>query len=1164
MNRRRRSSLRRNQPGFMLIALLALLAMGGLYFLISNLTPEAIEARRQAKTEAALSQARDAVMGYVLTYRDRQPGRMYGYLPMPDLGKSRATTTDPNCQDAGGRILEGCEAYSASGITDLLVDKIKPTIIGRLPWRTLGIEPLRDGHGECLWLIVSSPHLAENASDPDTPAMNWDTLGQLDIVVANGTDTLSSTLDNTIARAHERPIAIIYAPGPPLPGQDRTRSADDYVDECGGNYVAKNYLDPWTPTPTSGVVTNYLEGNNNANDTKESAERLASPKQMLVSGKVSKLGSNYLPSGCAGGNCELVANDVGLPITGDTLFSAIRKNKTFRNEITSMLNAMGACLEPTVAFTPVAINGTADANRGKVPDAAKCSTVEQNAPGYFDHYRDQVFAAVVPDINTCKTAFSTLGNCFDVTIQGQGAPQKKKCHAVLILGGQRGPGQIRVSDPDRKTPGNYLEGDNLTSFTLGNSVFKGAEKFAAVSSALPAHTDVVRCIPEAGYSATNPTGDSFLGVQNAALTPYGGQLTGFDAATGTLTLGREFASGLPTGVQMDAYGCAWQPDTHAFSGGLRSYFKFRINDSLNPLATTPLDGFTFAIVDGDYNGINACGAARQHLGYSGNNLDTPYIKPPKIGIEIDLRRNFPTLGYIPVTGFNPSGANTLTNGRSDPSYTGGHVGIVYWGGTTAIATTIAPASCTAPRVLIGGICYLPAEEDDNVHGYPASASGCRPDPANPTAPAAPTPSSGVYKLDPNLSSVPTNQDFHVRVEITRSSSTPITVPSLPAARIATTGNIDLALPGAIIDGVTLVNGDRLLVRAQTVAKDNGVYVWSGANARPVRATDFSSAKALAGAIVTVAEGTQNGFTTWRQTAIDPVPDSNDQFWAELRIRVASQSNLDLNLPGPTIDNVSLIAGDRVLIRAQTTTTENGVYVWSGAATPLVRASDADTLTKRSGMTVQINEGTDARTWWRSDGTIWSRQSVRVATQNNIDLNNPGSAIDGCTAMVVGDRVLVRAQTDSTRNGIYLWQGVSSPMTRATDADAAHELAATLTQVMEGTDADRAFRQTTFGATETIDAQPVLWSALDPLAAPQFVVEAWILPDSMTDAPRIAAMKNTSRPIRTQDSSFTPHLRDAPAIYRPFRRARLGFTIGQSASRNDQTVAVNNLFTTWLE
>ncbi len=1143
MGRPRRSPLprRAGERGFILIALMALLAMGGLYFLVSNLTPEAIEARRQAKTEAALVEARDALIGYALQYRDREPSRMYGYLPNPDLGTKR------NHNDPCGN-LEGCQANTPDDIT--MIGGIWPTLIGRLPWRTLGIAPLRDGHGECLWLIVSALHLAKNASNDSAAPMNWDTLGQLEILVANGTETLQST----IASKHDRPIAIIYAPGPILPDQDRKPSADDSVDECGGNYIAKNYLDPWTSTTISGL-TNYLEGSNNANDTKTSAERLASAKQMLASGKISKSDDNRYSGGC-GSNCVVVANDIGLPITSNTLFSLIRKNKTFREEIRSMLDSMGNCLlePPSVNFSPSPMTGT-DSKHGKVPNTAGCTNYP-GPSGYFLNYQEQVLAAVVPVISDC---ISDNTKCLDVTIQDteKNSITHKKCHGVLIFGGQRAPGQSRVDDTERKLPNNYLEGDNLASFTTPGTVFRGAKELLVVSGAFPAHQDVIRCLPDAGYSATNPGGDPFLSVQNTALTPYGGQLTGYNATTGTLSLGLEYTTvSFPAAVQTDLYGCTWQPDTHAFSGGLRSYFKFRINDS--GVTTTPLDGFTFAAVDGDYNGINACGAARQHLGYSGNNLDTPTIKPPKIGIEVDLRRNFSGAG------FNPSGSNTLTNGRSDPSYTGGHVGIVYWGGESAIATTIAAGSCAAPRFLSGGTCYLPAEEDDNVHGYPTTVSGCRPPPPNPVAPATPTLSSGVYKLDPNLSSVPTNQDFHVRVEITRSATTPGSAPTLPTVRIATTGNIDLAQPGATIDGVTLANGDRILVRAQTLASENGVYVWNGANTQPARAVDFDSAKELAGAIVIVAEGSQNGGSTWRQSAINPTPGSGDQYWADLRVRVASQSNLVLANPVTAIDNATLASGDRVLVKAQTTSSENGVYVWNGATTLLTRATDADTAAKRTGMIVQVTEGTDTRAWWQFDGTNWSRQSVRVATQTNIDLSTPGNTIDGCAVMAVGDRVLVRVQTDPSKNGIYLWQGATSPMTRASDADAANELAGAITQVIEGTDVDRAFRQTTFGATETVDAQSVQWSALDPTAAPQFVVEAWILPDSVTNANQIAAMKDTSRPMHTLDSSFTPHLHDAPTIYQPFRRARIGFTVGQSTSRNDQTVAINNLFTTWLE
>jgi hypothetical protein len=330
-----------------------------------------------------------------------------------------------------------------------------------------------------------------------------------------------------------------------------------------------------------------------------------------------------------------------------------------------------------------------------------------------------------------------------------------------------------------------------------------------------------------------------------------------------------------------------------------------------------------------------------------------------------------------------------------------------------------------------------------------------------------------------------------------------------------------------------------------------------------RTSDFDSAPELAGALVTVAEGTANAATTWRQASINPIPDSGDQYWADLHVRVATQSNLNISLPGASIDTITLAAGDRILVKAQTTASENGIYRFNTATSALTRSIDADTQTRRTGMVVNVNQGTDAHTWLRSDGTNWSRPQVRVATQSNINLNSPGTIIDGCPA-VAGDRVLVRAQTDATQNGVYVWNGAGTDMARATDADQSSELATALYQVTEGSDIARAFQQTALGASDTLETKSVRWVPLETRAAEQFVVQAWILPDSITDANRIAAMKETGRAMSTLDSSFTPHLKDSPTIYHPFRTARLGFTVGQSTLRNDQTVLITNQSTTWLQ
>ncbi|WP_256222646.1 phage tail protein [Pseudomonas sp. Pf153] len=82
-----------------------------------------------------------------------------------------------------------------------------------------------------------------------------------------------------------------------------------------------------------------------------------------------------------------------------------------------------------------------------------------------------------------------------------------------------------------------------------------------------------------------------------------------------------------------------------------------------------------------------------------------------------------------------------------------------------------------------------------------------------------------------------------------------------SVRVATT--INVVLSGAqMIDGVAAVAGDRVLVKAQTLAKDNGLYVV--ANGTWVRAKDADvSAEVTSGLIVSVEEGTTLANTVWQ-------------------------------------------------------------------------------------------------------------------------------------------------------------------------------------------------------------------------------------------------------------------------------------------------------------
>lgn len=1057
---------RSRQRGAALMVFSIIFVLAALAYLLSSLGPELGEARRERQTHDALAQARDALIGYALKYRedqmaDGQPDRVYGYLPLPDLGTSR--NNNASCAN------EGCAAANFGG------NGLNTTVIGRLPWRTLGLEPLRDGNAECLWYIVSGSHQNQQRVTP----MNWDVLGHLDVVVANGGAALAAALTS----AHERPVAVIFSPGPPLPGQDRSLSATDSVTNCGGNYEAKNYFDPVNAAAMDGV-TNYLGGANSASSVTDSD---TSRKPLALQGKVFALGGNFLPNACEG-NCSLLANDAGLALTGDQLFGAIRKHANFRTDINSLMDRITDCLRDSgVAGGYGKIGG--------LDDGTLCYGSQVVPRGYFQHYREMTF---------------TAGG----TMQVNGT---SNCAGALLFANQRGPGQLRITGTDKNNPANFLEGINHSSFVTPGTAFSGHEILERISPIQSISQDIVRCIPST---------PSFVTTQSAvAGVP---QMASYTPGSRTITLGHGVETALASSLSNYLYGCAWRPETHAMGGGLRSYFTFRINDELGP-ATWPTLGFTFAIVDGDNNGTTACGAAGQHLGYSGNNTESPFIAPPKIAFEVDPRREgalFPSSGTLPSK-------SHLTNGRNDPptdsaNYRGGHVALVYWGGETPIgAPAIDP--CDPPAYLSGGVCTLPQEEDDNVHGQAAPArSGFPAPPPNPAAPiprlnVPPDSPAGVYKLDPNTASVPTNDPpFHVRVELTRMPATY----NLPRVRVATTEEINLSTPGTIdaygnhlfqVDGVYLFADDRVLVKDQSDLKLNGIYAWKGADKPMERAEDAKSVEALAGLIVEVMQGKTQARQLWRQQTVQPA------------------------VCAKPIECTS--------------------FVWQPVNVSGLPGNQA-------GRVVYVQKGSQANGWFRSNGAAWQPVSADLSAQEAINLSSAPPTIDGI-APTAGSRILVRHQSNAAENGVYIWGGPGADIRTGWDGnfDSATKLAGAVVQVLSGSDAGRAFRQTAMPYGGTIGTDAVRWEAID--ASPRYKLEAWILRDSPSYTQLIAAMQNTTRPmsfltaIMSPPPNFPPQLRDTPVIPYPFRNVRLGFTIGQRTSINDQTVTIGNYFTTWL-
>jgi hypothetical protein len=92
-----------------------------------------------------------------------------------------------------------------------------------------------------------------------------------------------------------------------------------------------------------------------------------------------------------------------------------------------------------------------------------------------------------------------------------------------------------------------------------------------------------------------------------------------------------------------------------------------------------------------------------------------------------------------------------------------------------------------------------------------------------------------------------------------------------AVRVAAPINISLASPGATIDGVTLVVGDRILLANQTLPAQNGIYIFNGASSALTRSTDADeSVEVHEGLSVVSVEGTVNAQKQWVLTTQDPI------------------------------------------------------------------------------------------------------------------------------------------------------------------------------------------------------------------------------------------------------------------------------------------------------
>lgn len=98
-------------------------------------------------------------------------------------------------------------------------------------------------------------------------------------------------------------------------------------------------------------------------------------------------------------------------------------------------------------------------------------------------------------------------------------------------------------------------------------------------------------------------------------------------------------------------------------------------------------------------------------------------------------------------------------------------------------------------------------------------------------------------------------------------------------RVVAQGNVNLASPGAAIDGVSMVADNRFLAPLQNSGTENGIYVWKGASTPALRASDADSAGEIVdGSMVAVAEGSREGYQYIQTVGSTGVPGTWTQNW----------------------------------------------------------------------------------------------------------------------------------------------------------------------------------------------------------------------------------------------------------------------------------------------
>lgn len=833
---RRRPLAANRARGAALIILMALLAMGVLYFVTLQLEAVSVYQKEalQGGGRDSLVQAREALLGHAATYRDdpAHTTEVFGYLPCPDTNGDGES--DPPCGAAG----------EAS--------------VGLFPFKTLGLPNLRDSAGGCLWYAVAGSF--KNLPKATATVMNWDTQGQFRVRDAGG-NTLIAPDD-----AEGGAAAVVFAAGPPVAGQSRSDFAAEpcrtdpsllsaYLD---GAYTLATFATNATIALTQGPVT---DGNGNVTNN----DRLAwiTPKEIFD--RVAKRQDFNNPlAATPPGQINKLADEIKAVLEKkiqDDLVAGTTSNSQPAN---------------AASFTQYAGKQV-----GSLP--ATMTLNDGNYTNYYDNWSEGYRQAICSPLGTpCLSLAGT------------------DCRGALMFSGRGNGGRPRTNAEHAFSTANldaYFETgsgreilNSVASTFTGNVTYTETSPACAQPAACTEAEKAVRRALDVGTCLFPGEFKSF--AQDIAAFAAGATFSGtpsvsVDSAAKTVTLGN--IGGGPSS------GCVWHATPLALANSLRLYFRLQFTTKGDGFALALADGATNQPPNSMLRSQIMCGAPdNASLGYAGSPSGaTPGIERPKVGIEFDTfynaSRNDPSGDHMALMYW---GSTSDSDGSDDNIHYLGNGGVavtgISWAGGVATATTASPHGFAIGQViLVSGLSPAGYNGTVTVTAIPATTQFAFTLTGNPGAFVTPgqakAVSTGGAPRNPRIATAIANAPVTIVASDTFDGTTRTTSWSFFSRRVSIVTATDHGLSvgdQVVVSGVTPsgYNGTFKVTSVTTsrpyrfrysMASDPGTYS-SGGTANKVTGNELSGltwAAATATADSPVAHGLSNGqsITTFGMT-----------------------------------------------------------------------------------------------------------------------------------------------------------------------------------------------------------------------------------------------------------------------------------------------------------